>query len=837
MFVSRAITAVMLFCAAAVFGEEATAPAEVDVETRLIQKAVEAIKAGARPRAFVDVAGTIVNAPAEDADEDGIWVNINDEQMAYHWRAFPSRRLCSFLSKVLPAGDAGLRLDLAKWAASRDLKEQAEAEIAAALQIDPKLAARAEEVRRMLAKPSTVGKETKVKKPKVRPAPKSTAAMNIPQGPPEPLGKYRIRKPILVQDMPDVTKLGPHPRLWVTSDKAKKNVPTVDVLRAKPNSPSEDPAAVALAYLLRGDASALKSTKEYLKTPVRGDAFMDVMQQVLAYDWVYSGLTPEERKTFAGVLIEAVNAVGNSQRDYIGPLNNNSLRWVFVSAMAALTIGSEDTRAAEIMKTCWPTIHGFLDYTADQIEDPSGERGYALLGGGWPEGFDYNRHGARYMLPLLHALRSATNIDGVTGSRFLHDEIYCLLYAALPGWKYRLGIEDDDHQSLLWHDRQIVAMCAGEFPDSHAGTYLKLNPDKYAHVFDLLRFVFCPPNLVERPLEELPTARHIQGIGLVTMRSDWTDNALFASFQCGDHFEYHENNAENAFTIFRKAPVALDTGIYNGQMHDHYVNYSIRTIAHNTVLVYDPGEKYSGARKAYNDGGQMILNWDGWTYVPNRDTWLKEKASFADKADMLDFETNPVYDYAAGEASRAYRRGKVQFFSRQMVLVKPDWIVVFDRVISGSPAHLKTWICHAQDGIQDLGGGKFVFTTSSGPQMMDGPMKMYVHSLMPSSQQGARYEIIGGPGKEYFYGGQNFGGIPPHDDQPGGSWRLEVQAPLTKETYFLHAMFVPQNPSIPSPPAAVEQDTPESVIVSLAGGAYRLAFAKQGPVEFQMLNK
>jgi len=64
-----------------------------------------------------------------------------------------------------------------------------------------------------------------------------------------------------------------------------------------------------------------------------------------------------------------------------------------------------------------------------------------------------------------------------------------------------------------------------------------------------------------------------------------------------------------------------------------------------------------------------------------------------------------------------------------------------------------------------------------------------------------------------------------------------VQAPLTKETYFLHAIFVPPSPAMPSPPAAVEQDTPESVIVSLAGGAYRLAFAKQGPVEFQMLSK
>ena len=96
---------------------------------------------------------------------------------------------------------------------------------------------------------------------------------------------------------------------------------------------------------------------------------------------------------------------------------------------------------------------------------------------------------------------------------------------------------------------------------------------------------------------------------------------------------------------------------------------------------------------------------------------------------------------------------------------------------------------------------------------------------------------MGGPGREYFYAGRNWRGRAPYGDQPGGRYRIEVKAPAAGTTYFLHAIYVSLNPATPCPPAEVEEETASRVVVSLAKGKCRLAFAKQGPVKFEFLGR
>jgi len=819
-----------LLAVAAAFAAEAAAP----LDGELIAEAVKRIADGHHPRVYVDAAGKPMAGRVVDADAETIRVSLRGVEFPFRWQKLSPSRRYGIFRKVLP-DDASTHFRLARWACEAEMLDEADAELTKARELDKGLA---EEVRELRDKIMAFRRsKATVSRGGSTGARRGSSTAVKPKSVTLARKGIRVRKPILETDKPDLSKLGPHPRIWITPKKTHERVPSVEELRARGGAPRGGPAGAALAYLLRGDAGALAESKAYLRRRRGGNNPYVVLEQAIVYDWVCNGLTPEERKTFAATLVDSANASGTGHfRSYVGSLDNNTHRWVLPFGMAAIATAGEDDRAQGLLDKAWATVHGFYDYTGDHLEKLSNEKGYALYGGGWPEGQDYDRHGSRFVLPLVHALRSAGAVDGVTGSRYIHDKIYYMLYSMLPNRRHHVGLEDDDHQGVTWHDTQIMSMCAAEFPEAHGGTFRKLFRDSYGDFTKVMLFVFGTDRVKARPLAELPTARHVEGIGLVTMRSDWTENATFVSFQAGDHFVYHENNAENAFTIYRRAPLAVDAGVYDGRVHDHYVNYSIRSIAHNTVLVNDPGENFKAARRAANDGGQTVLNWNGWCFVPNRQQWLAKKP-FAQKADILGFETNRVYDYAAGEAGRSYRKGKVPFFSRQVVLVKPDWVVVFDRVTSGNPSHQKTWICHAQDDVQDLGEGRFVATTSTGPKIIGGPMKMYLHSLMPTPKQGAKYEVVGGAGREYFYAGRNWRGRDRYGEQPGGIHRIEVKALPTQTTYFLHAFFVPVNPATPSPPAEIEEETAARVVVSLAGGKWRLAFSKRGPVKFEMLGK
>ena len=71
------------------------------------------------------------------------------------------------------------------------------------------------------------------------------------------------------------------------------------------------------------------------------------------------------------------------------------------------------------------------------------------------------------------------------------------------------------------------------------------------------------------------------------------------------HFGNHNHLDTGAFQIYYKGSLATDTGIYNTYGSDHDFNYYKRTIAHNSMLVYNPNEQWTiwGGKPIANDGG------------------------------------------------------------------------------------------------------------------------------------------------------------------------------------------------------------------------------------------
>ena len=147
------------------------------------------------------------------------------------------------------------------------------------------------------------------------------------------------------------------------------------------------------------------------------------------------------------------------------------------------------------------------------------------------------------------------------------------------------------------------------------------------------------------------------------------------------------------FTVNYKGPLAIDSGRYDPDWN-HYndamftksqlFNYYHRTIAHNTVLVYDPDEKF--AMPVVNDGGQrQLLFKNGNRNVPEdysqgtfpsddgvgKCDWLTNPGRW-ETGDLKAYRATKDFMYVCGDATAAYSAGKMKSFVRQLVFVYPD---------------------------------------------------------------------------------------------------------------------------------------------------------------------
>ncbi|OGO15114.1 MAG: hypothetical protein A2Z14_17985 [Chloroflexi bacterium RBG_16_48_8] len=176
------------------------------------------------------------------------------------------------------------------------------------------------------------------------------------------------------------------------------------------------------------------------------------------------------------------------------------------------------------------------------------------------------------------------------------------------------------------------------------------------------------------------TTRRFDKLGWVFMREGFTSPddlaALFISQRY--HWSRLDPYAQNSFTLERKGQ--LIEGFQNTVHIDGGTQRTISnfpTIAQG-VETYAPGSIY--------DVGPGILA----------------------------FESNDTYDYMLGDASHAYDPAKLSQFTRQLVYLKPDIFIVFDKVVTANPNIEKKWVVDPAAAPQDQGNNLLTVTNGNG---------------------------------------------------------------------------------------------------------------------------
>jgi hypothetical protein len=517
-------------------------------------------------------------------------------------------------------------------------------------------------------------------------------------------------------------------------------------------------------------AKAMKELERGV-TNVHQDTWIWLTNVALTFDLFYDHISPDDRQR----MIEWINPHLAAFTDDESAFHNSTPSKALCYLRIAYATWGDNPMAA-----------AFRDHALGKLYE---QRMLPTLqefgaGGGWTECGWYQRHSVWHGAEALELARRVEGYDGFAmAPRFWYQRLAYEMFVTCPRLRpdgtEEFALEGDGSDRYWQGDdspRLLAYLLSDYFRGSELARYTMNRRNRAtAPGARILEFLYRP-DLDQEPLpmETLPKAHLASGTGKVYARSDWSPDATWFRFECGDYWCAHQHYEAGNFEVFRHETLASESGEYYDFLSNHDVNWLIRTIAHNCVLVHLPGETWSrmrdGGRNAYHNDGGQTKKWD-WP-TPDLATWRSRRETFH-RGDIVAFDDRPTHLYLAADCTPAYVPEKLEQWIRQIIFLRPHTFVIFDRVVSAKPEYRKTWLLHSRFEPQ-CGGDRITIVNGKG--------RLITQRLIP-----IQAEVT--PIHGYTYDGATF--------EPNGNrladtackWRVEVTpAAPSKEDLFLHVL-------------------------------------------------
>ncbi len=441
---------------------------------------------------------------------------------------------------------------------------------------------------------------------------------------------------------------------------------------------------------------------------------------------------------------------------------------------------------------------------------------------GWPEGYNYWIQERAFLIALagsayLNGLQDSRQADLVR--KALRRVGYWTIYATRPDQRIE-GLGDEGSRvDLKDETRRVIDLIAQATRDPVlAGYSLYLERlhgresyyREYRWGFNLFNDSTVAPiggGALAGFNGLLPSAELFgaDSFNLAYIRSDWSPDATFISFRAGDTFTHHGHYDAGHFSLFKGAPLAINSSSSGDYFGRNRLNYAIRGVAKNTLLILRPGEKVQPNR-FFNDnvadGGPRIILPTG-SAINNIQDWLenRSKGLYLEGGRLERFEHQEgAYTYLAADLTAAYNTpehdeggwgGKVEQAQRQLLyLADEDRLLIRDRVRTVKPDFVKKWLLHTVERpeVADLRALKgrldngILESASDVAQVQNGRGWLTVQRILPED---AVMRLVGGRDYQYYVeadgdetqlDGINFvegASLSPWFDI--GLWRLEIQ--------------------------------------------------------------
>lgn len=623
-----------------------------------------------------------------------------------------------------------------------------------------------------------------------------------------------------------------YPRILLTHSPA---VTTSSILQHRMRSFKEQRIAVenpckngfivaqAACWSLTADDSVAKQVIHQLKsfqlvTPDVRAEYGNAWQLAFAFDLVsgYSGFSDDDRTIIQHKLKKAL-------KEYIALLNESgpSLwhgRTTLASTawLVAVTLDPSDAESKELISQA--QAH-FLDVISA-----------AELTEAWPEGYNYWIQNRAFLLALaanayINGLENSMNKNRV--KRLLERIGFWHIYATRPDDRIE-GLGDEGSRVDLKDETQrvidLIAQATNNPVFAQYSRYISLLHGNEAYYRDYRwgKLLFANPDILSLPqknkslsnFRSLPTTDVFgkDAFNQFYLRSGWGDKDTFISYRAGHSFTHHGHYDAGHFSIFKGKPLAINSSVYGKYTGENRLNYSIRTIAKNSLLILRPGEKVKPNRFFTENvaaGGQRIVMPTGST-IDNTQDWFSNlyKGNHYEAGKLLrfDFDENK-FTYIKSDLTGAYnntafddggRGGKVKKVERTLLyLNKSDQLIVFDKILATKADFTKKWLLHSVNKpktsqltiLQGTKSNGILSTSSNYALIQNDNAYLHVQKILPKKSE---LRLVGGPDYQYYVevdgddstlNGKNMNqdaSTNPWFDV--GMWRMEIQ-PVEKHLY------------------------------------------------------
>ena len=575
---------------------------------------------------------------------------------------------------------------------------------------------------------------------------------------------------------------------------AKDPLCGLDILRqryAAGRRPSADMAGNALSWLITGkDAFAQQALTELRSSapPKPGSStWLTYINWALTYDWLYEhpAFDAALKDRIAQQLLNGATVTASTpdlEHPEQASYHNFTMRFLALTAFSLCAVAKHRPHLAQVAELQEKAARAFQNILqVSNLVSPMGS---------YHESMDYMRISYVPMALLAELQRTATGVDPALRFTTYRSFADTYLYKLLPdGTPSREG--DNEYPILDDRDTAALGYAINRFKNPYAAWLLRdsgFASKKWA--LPVLDFLWNNPDVKPRnpafaSSEELPLHKYFPGVDQVVFRNSWAAGATRIEFDCGPYFAKHQHLDRNHFTIYHRGHLAIDSGAdYTDSESPHYLNYYRRTVAHNSMLIFDPEEHFFWSENlldAANDGGQRMDSSRFWNTIRSLEDWDKTRdiwdTGHLKIVDCLDATNDRSgYQYALGDATRAYSPNKLRCFTRQLLYLPGiDVLLVFDRVVSTKPEFRKTWLLHGVNMPWVSGtatastNGEETFGNANQFRFQEGEGEILVHTLLPVDHLTSRR---GGPSHEFWTPGDANGG-------PWGSgrnWPLEPAA-------------------------------------------------------------
>jgi len=517
---------------------------------------------------------------------------------------------------------------------------------------------------------------------------------------------------------------------WAERPEYRQHIPDLERRHSVQND--------ALLHLIRGDEAALKRAldgytyqrkgkevkaagmKDWVVPKKAGDSpsytGIALTAKAAAYDWLH------DHPDFKGHRANAIQHLewwGDYFKKYLSPgvvpfYSRNSGALAGLTAVGLALHGDSDKAA------------GYLAHAQKYLKENMGtirEMEDGATGGGT---YGY----VHQFVDLAHVAamwRSATDWDAAAWIKenqgnWLERQMLWQIYSTYPpGWLWKEGdIWSGSHRDKNEHATQID--CITYLYNNGVGrTWSDLMRKRwgksvYYHSKAWLFYMNNHPEITPKPLDTLPRCEVFSPKlhGFVCWRDTWHDDATIVHFKCGENVDHHGTWDTGKFTIWRKGPLAIKSGAYEGGYKGQFHHYYKLPYSANCVIFYS--DKKLGWQPGMPDG-------DGHTSWKDWKAWRDKKLRRPFAGRLLKHDVTDDYAYAAADLSGATHPTGSKWI-RELLFLGYRHLVVLDRVKPGEGTTTK-WLLQSMNPAKIDKGSKVV-------TIDNGKAVLYSQTLLPA---------------------------------------------------------------------------------------------------------